>query len=57
MAARKSSALVGETPLKMGNPPKRGRIVVAGGSLGGLTAALLLADAGLDVDVFERSAT
>jgi 2,6-dihydroxypyridine 3-monooxygenase len=33
----------------------RGRVVVAGGSLGGLTAGLLLADAGLDVSVHERS--
>ena len=31
------------------------RIAVAGGSLGGLTAALLLRDAGHDVCVFERS--
>jgi 2,6-dihydroxypyridine 3-monooxygenase len=31
------------------------RIAVAGGSLGGLTAALLLRDAGHDVAVFERS--
>jgi 2,6-dihydroxypyridine 3-monooxygenase len=30
---------------------------VVGGSIGGLTAALLLRDAGWDVDVFERSAT
>ena len=33
----------------------RGRVVVAGGSLGGLTAGLLLADAGLDVSIHERS--
>ncbi len=33
----------------------RARVVVAGGSLGGLTAGLLLADAGLDVSVHERS--
>jgi 2,6-dihydroxypyridine 3-monooxygenase len=32
------------------------RAVVVGGSFGGLTAALLLRDAGWDVDVFERSA-
>ena len=31
------------------------RIAVAGGSLGGLTAALLLRDVGHDVAVFERS--
>jgi 2,6-dihydroxypyridine 3-monooxygenase len=31
------------------------RVVVVGGSLGGLTAALVLADMGCDVDVFERS--
>lgn len=31
------------------------RIVVAGGSLAGLTAALVLRDAGCDVDVYERS--
>ena len=34
---------------------KRRRVVVAGGSLGGLTAGLLLADAGLDVTIHERS--
>jgi 2,6-dihydroxypyridine 3-monooxygenase len=33
----------------------RGRVVVAGGSLGGLTAGLLLADAGFDVTIHERS--
>ena len=33
----------------------RGRVVVAGGSLGGLTAGLLLNDLGLDVSVHERS--
>lgn len=32
------------------------RAAVVGGSIGGLTAALLLRDAGWDVDVFERSA-
>src|SRR5262245_1973015 len=32
------------------------RVAVVGGSIGGLTAALLLRDAGCDVDVFERSA-
>jgi len=34
-----------------------GRVAIAGGSLGGLTAALLLRDAGFDVTVHERSAT
>ena len=34
-----------------------GRVAVAGGSLGGLTAALLLRDAGFDVTVHERSST
>jgi 2,6-dihydroxypyridine 3-monooxygenase len=34
-----------------------GRVVVAGGSLGGLTAGLLLTDLGLDVTVHERSPT
>ncbi|HZO63101.1 MAG TPA: 2,6-dihydroxypyridine 3-hydroxylase [Gaiellaceae bacterium] len=34
-----------------------GTAAVVGGSIGGLTAALLLRDAGWDVDVFERSAT
>src|SRR5215217_9316246 len=33
-------------------PPK---VAVMGGSLGGLTAALVLRDAGCDVDVYERS--
>lgn len=37
--------------------PITGRAVVVGGSIGGLTAALLLRDAGWEVDVFERSAT
>src|ERR1700751_6476033 len=32
------------------------RALVAGGSLGGLTAALVLRDQGWDVDVLERSA-
>jgi len=31
------------------------RIAVVGGSLGGLTASLVLADLGCQVDVFERS--
>jgi len=31
------------------------RIVIAGGSIGGLTAAVLLRDLGCEVDVFERS--
>lgn len=31
------------------------RVVIAGGSLGGLTAALVLRDSGCDVTVFERS--
>lgn len=34
-----------------------GRVAVVGGSLGGLTAALLLRDLGLDVTVYERSGT
>ena len=34
---------------------KSGQVAVVGGSLGGLTAALLLRDAGLDVTVYERS--
>lgn len=33
----------------------RRRVIVAGGSIGGLTAALLLRDAGFDVSVYERS--
>lgn len=33
------------------------RVVVAGGSLGGLTAGLVLGDAGCDVRLFERSGT
>jgi 2,6-dihydroxypyridine 3-monooxygenase len=32
-----------------------GRVAVVGGSLGGLTSALLLRDAGFDVTIFERS--
>jgi 2,6-dihydroxypyridine 3-monooxygenase len=34
---------------------KSGRVAVIGGSVGGLTAALLLRDLGLDVTVYERS--
>ena len=33
------------------------RVAIAGGSVGGLTAALVLRDAGCDVRVFERSST
>ena len=33
----------------------RARVAIAGGSLGGLTAALLLRDLGMDVTVYERS--
>ena len=33
------------------------RVLVAGGSIGGLTAAVLLRDLGCEVDVFERSAS
>ena len=33
------------------------RVIVVGGSIGGLTAALVLRDAGCDVRVFERSST
>lgn len=33
------------------------RVTIAGGSLGGLTAALVLRDIGCDVQVFERSST
>ena len=32
-----------------------GTVAIAGGSLGGLTAALLLRDLGFDVTVYERS--
>jgi 2,6-dihydroxypyridine 3-monooxygenase len=38
----------------MGQP---GRALVVGGSIGGLTAALLLADLGFEVSVYERSAS
>ena len=34
-----------------------GRVAVVGGSLGGLTSALLLRDAGFDVTIYERSGT
>jgi 2,6-dihydroxypyridine 3-monooxygenase len=36
---------------------RKPRVVVVGGSLGGLTAALVLRDAGCDVTIFERSAS
>ena len=39
----------------MGAGTSRPRVVVMGGSLGGLTAALVLRDAGCDVEVYERS--
>lgn len=35
--------------------PKKLRVAVAGGSLGGLTAALVLRDIGCEVEVFERA--
>ena len=37
--------------------PRAGKlsVVILGGSVGGLTAALVLRDAGCDVRVFERS--
>ncbi|HZA20138.1 MAG TPA: FAD-dependent monooxygenase, partial [Actinomycetota bacterium] len=38
-------------------PVPRPRVVVAGGSLGGLSAALHLRDVGCDVVVYERSRT
>jgi 2,6-dihydroxypyridine 3-monooxygenase len=41
-----------------GSPSRAGtwpRVAVVGGSLGGLTAALVLRDLGCEVDVFERS--
>jgi len=37
--------------------PRMPRVIVMGGSLGGLTAALVLRDAGCDVRVFERSSS
>ena len=60
MAAERGSASVHWTRARPGSggvvwqdrPPSVG---VVGGSLAGLTAALLLRDAGCDVDVFERS--
>lgn len=36
---------------------RRRRAAIAGGSIGGLTAAVLLRDAGWEVDVFERSSS
>ena len=47
-------ALVFEILRRVGAQGRRAAVV--GGSIGGLTAALLLRDAGWDVDVFERSA-
>src|SRR4029077_11676384 len=41
-------------PLGMSRMP---RVAVGGGSIGGLTAALVLRDAGSEVEVFERSGT
>ena len=37
--------------------PGMPRVIVMGGSVGGLTTALVLRDAGCDVRVFERSST
>lgn len=37
-------------------PVRRGRAIVVGGSIGGLTAALLLRNIGFEVEVYERSA-
>src|ERR687893_1036490 len=42
---------------EVGAVTTRPRVVVMGGSLGGLTAALVLRDAGCDVEVYERSET
>jgi 2,6-dihydroxypyridine 3-monooxygenase len=42
---------------EVGAVTTRPRVVVMGGSLGGLTAALVLRDAGYDVEVYERSET
>jgi 2,6-dihydroxypyridine 3-monooxygenase len=39
----------------MRTSPRTPRVIVMGGSLGGLTAGLTLGDAGCDVSVFERS--
>jgi 2,6-dihydroxypyridine 3-monooxygenase len=41
----------------MGTTPAAPRVAIIGGSLGGLTAALVLRDIGCQVDVYERSAT
>src|SRR4051794_3122544 len=56
--SRRSRASVTERPyavFRVGD--QRQRAAVIGGSIGGLTAALLLRDAGWEVDVFERSGT
>lgn len=42
-------------PDSLASPNSRPRVVIVGGSLGGLTAALVLRDAGCQVEVFERS--
>ena len=36
-------------------PQKKPRVIIMGGSIGGLTAALVLRKIGCEVDVFERS--
>lgn len=46
---------VGMPETLKGQPAEGPRVIVVGGSLGGLTAALVLRDVGCDVEVYERS--
>ena len=40
----------------MANGPANGRVLIAGGGIGGLTAALCLAKGGFEVALFEQAA-
>jgi 2,6-dihydroxypyridine 3-monooxygenase len=54
LASSDSSTRLPPTPIS--RQGARPRVAVVGGSLGGLTSALLLRDLGCEVDVYERSA-